>query len=223
MNPHVMIGMPCASGSVPWATAMSLAATMRACERQQIQITVEGPVGCSVVTWARDVIVAHFLKSSCTHLFWIDSDIAWAPHDFLRLLAAACGPYDIIGGAYALKSDPPRVVINLPQPGVVEANGHGNVRVKSLPLGFTVCKRAVIEKLAAGKPAITVDGRECPDLFKITGSRGEDIAFFEEAAAAGFAPWLDPSVKLGHIGAKTYRSDAINALGMDEYAKENAV
>lgn len=226
MNPSVMIGMPVGNGSVPWPTAVSLMSTTKVCVSQKIPLRVEGPVGCSVVTWARNVIVANFLKSDATHLFWIDSDIAWAPNDFLRLLGAACGPYDIIGATYALKTEPPQVIINHPDPNAVEVNGHGNVRVRSLALGFTVVKREVIEKLADGVPQIIIQGIACPDVFRL-GRRddgnavGEDIAFFDDAAAlGGYKAWLDPSVKLDHIGMKAYRSDAINALGLDEYAQE---
>jgi hypothetical protein len=220
-----MIGMPVGTNSVPWLTALSLINTVRACEREKIPLRIEGPVGCSVVTWARDIIAAKFLQSDCTHLFWVDSDMAWTPKEFLRLLAAACGPYTVIGASYALKKDPASVIINLPDPAHVSANGHGNVLVTSLALGFTVVKREVMEKLAATKPKLTVNGIDCPDMFRLDrradgGALGEDIAFFEDVAALGFQPWLDPSVRVGHIGQKVFECDPINALGLDAYAVE---
>jgi hypothetical protein len=210
------------------ATALSLAGTMRACERSKIELHPEGPVGCSAVTWARDVVAAHFLKSDCDLLFWIDADIAWAPKDFLRLVAAATMQYDVIGGTYPFKSDPPCIVVNTPDPEHLEVNGHGNVRVKGLGLGFTCVKRAVMERLAATKGKITIQGIECPDMFRLDKRAsgeglGEDIAFFEDLVSLGYKIWLDPSVQLDHIGVKAYRGDPIAALGLAEFAKETAV
>jgi hypothetical protein len=101
------------------------------------------------------------------------------------------------------------------------------VRVKSLGLGFTIVKRAVMEKLAAGKPMMrdSLNGTEYPDLFRLDrradgGAVGEDVAFFEDVAALGYNVWLDPSINPGHFGNKIYRGDSINALGLDAYAKE---
>jgi hypothetical protein len=228
LKPRIMIGMPVGSGSIPWLTAVSLMSTVRACEKEKIPLRVEGPVGCSVVTWARDLVVANFLKSDCTHLFWIDSDIVWAPRDFIRLVGAACEAYDVIGATYAIKKDPPQVIINTPDDDRLEVNGHGNVRVKSLGLGFTCVKRAAIENLAAAKGKIIVERVECPDMFRL-GVRadgnglGEDIAFFEDLAAMGYKVWLDPSVRLGHAGLKIYECDVIEALGLGEFAEEMPV
>jgi hypothetical protein len=46
------------------------------------------------------------------------------------------------------------------------------------------------------------------------------VAFFNDVKAAGYTAWLDPSVKLGHVGSKTYMSDPIEALGLQDFAKE---
>lgn len=225
-RPKVMIGMPVATGAVPWLTAVSLLNTVRLCEREKLPLQVEGPIGCSVVTWARDVVVANFLKSDCSLLFWIDADIVWAPKDFLRVVSAASTKYDVVGGAYAFKKDPPETLINLPDPTTLEVNGHGNVVVKSLGLGFTCVKRALVENLAASKGKVVVQGIECPDMFRI-GKRadtnkglGEDVAFFEDLGAMGYKVWLDPSVRLGHAGQKVYECDVIGALGLEEHVQE---
>ena len=36
-------------------------------------------------------------------------------------------------------------------------------------------------------------------------ARGEDGAFFADLKAIGHQAWLDPSIRLGHVGAKEYR------------------
>lgn len=225
--PKVVIGMPVGSGSIPWPTAVSLMATVRVLDREKIPVRIEAPTGCSVVQWARSAVAGAFLKSDFTHLFWIDSDIVFSPNDFIRLLGFGAS-HDAIGGAYALKKEPAQCFINLPgAEGEREVNGFGNVRVASLGLGFTLVRREVMTTLAATKEIVrdSLNGTEYPDIFRVGrrangGALGEDVAFFEDVAALGYAAWLDPSIKLGHVGTKIYTGDVIGALGLQDYVKE---
>lgn len=225
--PKTMIGMPVGSGSIPFATATSLLATVRVCDREGLPVMLSAPVGSSVVTWARNAVVGAFLNSECDRLMWIDSDIKWRPADFLRLVGFSA-THDIIGATYMLKREPPVCVVNLPDAENYEINGFGNIRVDSLAMGFTICKREVIEKIAATKEWMFDDlsGARYPDFFRLsrnpkTGKPlGEDIAFYQDAAALGFKGWLDPSIKLSHVGTKEYTGDVIAALGLEEYIKQ---
>lgn len=224
--PRVMIGMPVGSGSVPWLTALSLLGTMRAADREQLAVRITAPVGSSVVTWARSAIVGEFIRSDFTHLFFIDSDMVWKPADFFRLVGFGA-THDIIGATYMLKREPPECVVNIPDDTAYEVNRHGNVRIKSMALGFTIIKREVIEKIAATKPLArdVLSKAEYPDFFRLGrspdgGLLGEDVAFFNDAAQHGFRAWLDPSIQLGHVGTKVYSGDIIDALGLQDYAKQ---
>lgn len=220
-----MIGMPVGSGSVPWPTALALMATVRKCDTAGIPIKLSAPVGSSVVTWARNAVVGDFLRSDCTHLFWIDSDIVWRPADFFRLVGFGAN-HDLIGAAYPLKREPIKYVVNLPHPEHYEINGFGNVRVQSLPLGFTICRREVIERVAATKEMLhdDISDVDYPDFFRLGRSKtrnsplGEDIAFYDDAADLGFKGWLDPSIRLEHVGTKAYSGDVIAALGLEDHA-----
>jgi hypothetical protein len=225
--PKVCIGMPIGSGSLPWPTCNSLLATIRVCDKEGIPIRVEAPTGCSVVQWARSVVVESFLKTDFTHLFWIDADIVWTPDDFFRLLGFGA-VLDVVGATYPLKRDAGGFLINLAgEPNKVDVNGLGCIRVRSMGLGFTIVKRAVMERVAADKPRIkdAMNNMEYADVFRVdrtaTGSpRGEDVAFFADVRDAGYKVWLDPSVQLGHVGQKVYRGDVIAALGLQDYAKQ---
>lgn len=224
--PRVMIGMPVGSGHIPWPTAISLMSTLRSCDRAGLHTNLSAPAGSSVVTWARSAVVGAFLKSDCTHLFWIDSDLVWTPADFFRIVGFGA-THDLIGAAYRLKKEPVQHIVNFPESDNYEVNGHGNVRVDSLAMGFTLCKREVIEKIAATKETLhdAISGADYPDFFRLGrlpngNALGEDVAFFMDAAALGFKAWLDPSVNIGHHGNKVYTGDVIDALGLQEYAKE---
>lgn len=231
--PKVMIAMPVGSGSVPWATAVSLISTIRVLDKEGLPFRIESTTGCSIVQWARSVIAGKFLASDCSHIMWIDSDVVWTPNDFIRLLGFGAN-LDVVGATYAIKSDKPNHFFLNPLPdekGNLVVNGFGCIKIRSIGLGFTLCKRAVVEKVAAGKPIVHDDhnGASYPDLFRVdrvvdangrATPRGEDVAFFDDVREAGFDVWLDPSVKLGHCGMKVYSGDPITALGLEDFAKE---
>ena len=219
--------MPIASGSLPWPTAVSLLSTVRVLDREGIKFKIEAPTGCSVVQWARSTVADAFLKSDFTHLFWIDADVVFTPDDFIRILGFGA-ILDVVGATYPFKKDPPGFLVNTAgKPGELEVNGLGCVKVVSMGLGFTLVKRAVLERVAEKKPVVhdRLNGVTYRDIFRVdrtseNGPRGEDVAFFHDVRAAGFDAWLDPSVKLGHVGAKIYRGDPIESLGLTDFAKD---
>ena len=55
----------------------------------------------SLITRARNYLVDEFLRSDCTHMLFIDSDIHFNPQDVIALLAL---DKDIVGGPYPKKS-----------------------------------------------------------------------------------------------------------------------
>lgn len=55
----------------------------------------------SLITRARNYLVDEFLRSECTHLLFIDSDIHFSPQDVVALMAL---DKDVIGGPYPKKS-----------------------------------------------------------------------------------------------------------------------
>lgn len=59
----------------------------------------------SLITRARNYCADEFLRSDCTHLMFIDSDIGFNPDDVITLLALQDdeSPYDVIGGPYPKK------------------------------------------------------------------------------------------------------------------------
>ena len=60
----------------------------------------------SLITRARNYLVDEFLRSDCTHLMFIDSDIGFNPQDILSLLAIAepGSEFDIVCGPYPKKT-----------------------------------------------------------------------------------------------------------------------
>jgi hypothetical protein len=59
----------------------------------------------SLITRARNYCCDEFMRSDCTHMMFVDSDIGFNPQDVLALLALSDddSPYDVIGGPYPKK------------------------------------------------------------------------------------------------------------------------
>jgi len=59
----------------------------------------------SLITRARAYACDEFMRSDCSHLIFIDSDIGFNPHDVLAMLALMQegSPYDCLGGPYPKK------------------------------------------------------------------------------------------------------------------------
>lgn len=125
----------------------------------------------SLITRARNYLVDEFLRSGCTHLLFLDSDIHFDPKDILALLAL---DRDVIGAPYPKKTinwtnvakavnknsamDPGELdglvgdyVFN-PVPGTTQFKVSEPLEVMEIGTGYMMVKRQVFEKFAAAYP-----------------------------------------------------------------------
>ena len=180
--------------------------------RSGIDYVAEVAKGSSLVESARNKLAHRFLKSDCSHIFWIDSDINWEVDAFMRLLALST-KVTIAAGCYPAKCDGPKFMIN----GTLEPSLMGTYAVNGLGLGFCCVRRRVIEDLASRAPKLKYpEGEEMFRIFRcdIDGDHfmGEDIAFFTDARKLGYHVHVDQTLELGHIGAKEYRGRLADAI-----------
>lgn len=221
----VSIGFP-TGPTLPWPTALSLARTTHACALRGIDVTIDFVAGSSIITMARSLVVHRFLQGNKKRLFWIDSDIEWEPDDFLRLLGLS-EVMPIVCAGYPLKREGQNgfVVLN-DNPGTVELNKYGCVKIQGTGLGFCVMSREVVEKIAATKPKVLNQGSgdTIADVFRIDTVngllRGEDMAFFEDLRGLGYELWMDPTINLGHVGFKVFRGDLVKAFRLEQVFKK---
>ena len=175
----------------------------------------------SLITRARNYLVDEFLRSECTHLLFIDSDIHYNPEDVVALLAL---DKDVIGGLYPKKALPISYVINV-KPGTQIINDV--FPVDTMGTGFMLFKRHVYEQLCEAHPECKyVDdvglGKQFePTMFSIFDTEideqghylSEDWTFCRRWAKLGGEIFAHSKVLLNHSGHYEFAGDLDVLIG----------
>ena len=177
-------------------------------------------IGCvagdSLVPRARNTLTIEFLKSDCTHMLFIDSDLVFSAEHIRRMLAH---DEDIVGGFYPKKAQGDvEFVFNCTTPPSM-MDDRRLTPVKYIGTGFMMIKRGVIERMIAeyGDELIfQVDGKPGVfgfDFWKVgvykykDGTRrylSEDWYFCQMAIDLGYKVYGDNAVILKHSGSAVY-------------------
>jgi hypothetical protein len=167
--------------------------------------------GDSYVDRARNTLVADFLNSDATHLFFIDSDMGWTPFTFMNLIGA---PGEVVGATYPMKNkwEEYPVAIECDENGFpLVDQASGLLTATLLPAGFLRIARSAFEKIEKnepgnkyldekdGGPAGLRHGFFTPIQEGQTIYR-EDAAFCLRCARAGVKMMLEPRATLNHWG-----------------------
>lgn len=167
-------------------------------------------IGDALISRARSIAATTFLGTDCDVLLSIDTDIAFDHRDAVRLCRLAL-ERGIAGAAYLTRSNK-QPAIMLGDEAVEFRDGVEPVRVRFLSTGFMAVRRDVFEALREtlplchkGKPnafypfympfVLPWPHDDEENLYL-----SEDWAFIERARRAGFDAWLDPTIRLGHVG-----------------------
>lgn len=101
----LFVATPMYGGQNAGMFAKSIADLVTVCSSQGIECRLYFLFNESLITRARNYCVDEFMRSGFSHLFFVDSDIGFSPHDVIGLLAMQGddSPYDIIGAPYPKK------------------------------------------------------------------------------------------------------------------------
>ena len=210
---RVHICMPCYGGMLTESTFMSYIKWSNTCRQLGIDWTMETMTNESLISRARNTLVAKFLSNpDSTHLMFIDADIGWEPWHLLVLLNR---DVDVIGGLYPMKTLPVKWVVN----GFdgAEQGPDGLQEVSKTGTGFMLVKRHVFDKLnshPAVRPFNNDIGlpKELDQYLKTyydTAVRenryySEDWTFCENWRDLGGKVWIDARVLLRHTGTYVF-------------------
>ena len=211
----IFIALPAYDFKVSLKLAISLARFTQVAGKHGISVHMGSICGCSVVSRARNLLVKDMIDSDATDLLFIDSDINFEPDDIFRLMAWGADPKKgIVAGVPRTRSENKVYIADLDydENGELTMNGMGLVRGKRVATAFMLIRREVFEQMMAAHPEWGYkdqrSDRMIPCLFdfKLTeeGYIGEDFLFCDRARELGFEVWIDPTIKLGHMGVQEY-------------------
>ncbi len=154
-EPHVFIATP-AYNKPELAFLTSREQTVRDLNKHGVSTTVYMSSGDSLVTRGRHVLMYEFLKSTCTHMLFWDSDIECLdPTTVGQLIMTG---HDVIGGACPFRDNSGRVVTNLlaedRERKQISTDDHGCVRVSEVGTGFMMLRREAIVQLCMEHPEL---------------------------------------------------------------------
>jgi hypothetical protein len=219
----VFIALPAYDFKVSLKLAISLARFTQIAPQHGISVQIGSICGCSVVSRARNLLVKDLLESECTDLLFIDSDINFEPGDILRLLAWTSDPKKgIVAGVPRTRSEDRVYITDLDydENGELTMNGMGLVRANRVATAFMMVRREVFETLVEQNPEWNYYDRKTDRTlsavfdFQLTdeGYMGEDFLFCDRARNHGYSVWIDPTIKLGHMGVQEYKGDFGNDI-----------
>lgn len=218
----VMICTPIARNPA-WEYTASLASTLLYLGEQGIRVTFQFVVGSSVIHKARNELCAHFLMSDFTDLLFIDDDMQWAPDAVLRLLGS---DKSLIGGVGRMRCQKPNSdpAVWCWRPMRDAASGDlvqdemGAIEVRGFGAAFMLINRGVFADMVEAHPEWKRPGMSdwTPrmrahyfDFFTQSehdefGELSEDYGFCHRWRTMGERVWVDPTIRLGHVGAFNY-------------------
>ncbi len=232
----VMIATPCYGGQVTTSYLVSAVFTAQELAKRGVHFVMGTTESESLVQRARNSLVAKFMAHpQFTHMVFVDADIEWRPSDFIRLIAH---DVDMICGLYPKKMEPIEYAVHVvPNPmGLTTQNPRtGAIEIANAATGFLCIKRGVFERMAEAYPQLKYSLAEIMDpeearwtynFFDVFIDGGtllsEDYGFCKRWRDIGGRVWMDPRIKLNHVGKKTYEGDPSRIFMRLPVAKEAA-
>ena len=168
--------------------------------------------GGSYIDHNRNLLADKFIKSDCTHLFFVDSDQSWDLTSFLNVVKA---DKDIVGAAYPVKNNWEQygITIHTHDDGTPIVNEDGLIKAEKVPTGFMKIKKEVFEKIKAANPTdwYYEKNEKLHNFFghlTIDHIRyGEDISFGIRWQSIGGEIWLEPRCSIGHHGVNSWHGN----------------
>src|SRR3990167_4658489 len=189
----VVIGVPVSdSGGMNALTAQAIGASIISAEGLVIDFIFRQ--SCDIVS-NRTYLVNAAIKAGATHIFFVDCDMLF-PHDIIKKLLAH--KKEIVGVDYNARTFPLKKVS---EP-LTERSETELYKAKYAGMGVMLIDLSIFKDPKFG---IGVDekrsawfnfGRDSQGALAM----GEDAWFSNVARDSGFKTWIDPTIKVGHIG-----------------------
>jgi len=219
----VMIGTPTLDGRVSAWYADALVKTIILASQNGIFVTPVFVAYDSMLERARNDLFYVMLTNDFDYLFFVDSDEAWMPEDFVKIIKYN---KDFIGGTARRKNPMDESYVFRLEPGTqlpIEMNEEGLLETDGLGTGFLCLSRSCVQKLwDASKPYFDsrqiIEGKpvEKRMVFEVTVNDkykeivSEDINLCLKWKDLGGKIYFDPRITILHYGEVPFSGDFIS-------------
>ncbi len=192
-KPKVIVCVPCSDADAMRAlTAQAIGGCIIGANGMVLDMVLRR--SCDIVS-NRTWLVNNAINAGATHILFIDSDMIF-PYDIIPKLLAH--KKEIVGCEYNKREFPLKKVS---EP-LTEESKTELYKAKHNGLGVTLIDLSIFKDPKFG---IGVDGKRSPWFSFGRDSQGnlvlgEDAWFSNVARDAGYDTWIDPTIKVGHIG-----------------------
>lgn len=212
MAKDVWIAIPAYTGQIHLSTMRSILTDLLVLKDRGDSVTIFDESGNALIADCRALIVAKFLESGASDLVFVDSDVCWEAGALVKLLDH---PVDFVAGIYPQRRDPINFSVSwVPDREELWADEKtGLIEVAGVPAGFMRVTRNMLLKMVAQYTDTAFHCNDAPDSrayalfdpYRIGVMKlGEDYAFCRRWRDIGGKVWIDPDIRMGHVGFKTF-------------------
>jgi len=205
---EVLFGTPTYDKTLSVDYVHSIIPTVQELTRQGVNAQWFALAGNCFIDRARNAIVDHFLKSTCTDLIFIDADVGWDWQAVTRLLSY---DVDIVGGLIPKRATDSETEFH--STALTGRMAGGLFETKELPTAFMRIRRNAFDVLNTAYPDLKGSDSACPHTPYFQsgivngGFLGEDIFFCRRWDALGQSMWIDSDISFSHRGSKVWRGN----------------
>lgn len=214
----MFIATPTLDGSLECRYVAALLHSTEALTQRGIRFEISFEVCNSLISDARNKLVAKFMASQHTDLLFIDADLAWSAPDLVKLLS-----YDVpfVAGAYQRKSLA-KLDFTVKFGATITLGTQGLMLAERTGTGFKRLRRDCLAAMVTAYPQFRLKDPGTPPsdwlyaLFETSIANGqylgEDFTFCDRWQAVGGKVLIDPKINFEHIGTKPFDEPLMNFL-----------
>lgn len=221
---EVLIATPCSGGNVSDRYLQSFRLTLNAFMDFGIKSDLWTTAKESIIPRARNIALKSFLKSTATHILFIDADMGWDAEAVLQLLASG---KDFVAVAGPRKQHPISYCSMLAGPPIRKCEDTGLIEAEYVGTGFMMLSRACVQRMWDSYPDLLYRDGDTNDEFRaifdceVREERywSEDYTFCHRWREIGGRIWVDPRGRLEHVGNFIYAGKFADSISRPRVAE----
>ena len=217
----IMLAVPVGDGTFDRVFMRSWVQTRDAVRQYGGDIELAEAPFMSDLCLARSKLFGAFLRSDCTHCFWVDSDQGWQVKDLIRLIAA---DKPFVAAAGVRKTVPPSFAVNntddFGNPVMIQHSADRMlIKVSHVGFAFVLTTHEWAVRMSQHYADLAYVGADGMVDYAVFNSmvvnkqyRGEDFACCQRWRDMGGEVFICPEINLEHVGCFVFQGDWLTSM-----------